>query len=330
MINAMAPSSNIWPTVKVPSSSSTPMKNDLSTMSLGAILSGAESVEVRPSIITSHGDSLEITGQKLVPIKRKPCSKKSTKLRPYQCEKWQERFQDLLEFKEEYGHCLVPHDNQDNPQLARWVKRQRYQFNMRKQGKSASITDERIKILNSHGFVWDSHEAAWEERIRQLKDFVKKHGTGSVPARYPQNPQLATWAKCQRRQYKLHNEGKPCNISVERILALDSLGFEWELRTTKAQLKAQDTPGQLRTTKAPGMMEHFMSSNVESDYDLMMDVLSILSGDGSEPTQPSEEGPQIQGMDLQFLCASDANIIADILNSDDDLFDDDLLGFASD
>ena len=43
---------------------------------------------------------------------------------------------------------------------------------------------------------------------------------------------LATWVKCQRRQYKLYWDGKPSAMSPERILELEKVGFEWEIRST--------------------------------------------------------------------------------------------------
>mmetsp|Transcript_22005 Transcript_22005/g.33394 ORF Transcript_22005/g.33394 Transcript_22005/m.33394 type:complete len:176 (-) Transcript_22005:596-1123(-) len=57
------------------------------------------------------------------------------KFRPYQAEKWQERFEELKEFTQVHGHCLVPHTYPEHPELARWVKRQRYQYGLLNQGK---------------------------------------------------------------------------------------------------------------------------------------------------------------------------------------------------
>jgi Helicase associated domain len=51
-----------------------------------------------------------------------------------------------------------------------------------------------------------------------------------VPSTYPENPQLATWVKCQRRQYKLLKDGKTSNMSLGRIEKLEELGFIWEMR----------------------------------------------------------------------------------------------------
>jgi hypothetical protein len=38
---------------------------------------------------------------------------------------------------------------------------------------------------------------------------------------------LGTWVRNQRKHYRLHQEGKKSSITIFRIQALESLGFEW-------------------------------------------------------------------------------------------------------
>jgi len=155
------------------------------------------------------------------------------RFRPYQAGQWAERFNDLCTYREEKGNCLVPHTYKKNLALARWVKRQRYQYKLMMQGKSSTMTEERVKALEEIGFVWDSQGAAWGERLDELRDFRTIYMHCNVPSNYSENPQLATWVKCQRRQYKLHMEGKPSNMTAQRIRDLESVGFEWLLRSYK-------------------------------------------------------------------------------------------------
>ena len=54
------------------------------------------------------------------------CVEDGYRFRPYQAEQWTEKFDELIEFRKERGHCCVPHTFKENPSLARWVKRQRY------------------------------------------------------------------------------------------------------------------------------------------------------------------------------------------------------------
>lgn len=143
---------------------------------------------------------------------------------------WNSKLQELLRFKEEHGHCRVPHTFPENPSLARWVKRQRYQYKLQQKGSISTMTEERIQALESHGFVWDSHHEAFQIRLKELSEYKEVHGHTSVPGNYS-NVKLATWCKCQRRQYRLFQEGKPCNINMERITELEELGFEWNAPT---------------------------------------------------------------------------------------------------
>jgi hypothetical protein len=39
---------------------------------------------------------------------------------------WFSKYQELVEYKEQYGHCHVPYEWPDNVTLSHWVKRQRY------------------------------------------------------------------------------------------------------------------------------------------------------------------------------------------------------------
>jgi hypothetical protein len=162
-------------------------------------------------------------------------SENERRFRPYQAGQWSEKFKELCDFKATTGHCLVPHTYQDNLALARWVKRQRYQYKLMLERKSTTMTPERVKALDEIGFVWDSQGAAWGDRLGELQQFRQQFKHCNVPSNYFDNPRLATWIKCQRRQYKLYVEGKPSNMTPQRIQHLENLGFEWGLRAHKKQ-----------------------------------------------------------------------------------------------
>lgn len=159
-------------------------------------------------------------------------------IRPYQAGQWAQHFEELRQYKEKFGDCLIPHAYKENPPLARWVKRQRYQYTLLKDGKQSNMTAARVAALEEIGFVWDSQAASWDERLRELQDFQKTHQHCNVPTTYSPNLQLARWVKCQRRQFKLYREGKSSNMTLDRIKRLEDLGFEWQLRTYRMPLKS--------------------------------------------------------------------------------------------
>lgn len=153
------------------------------------------------------------------------------KFRAYQAENWSEKFDELIEFRKKYGHCLVPNSFHDNPTLAQWVKRQRYQYKLKQEGKRSTVSDERVAALEDIGFVWDSHKVVWDERLNELLEYKRTKGNCNVPSRYSENRQLAVWVKRQRRQYKFYCGSKPSSMTQGRIARLEAIGFEWDLRS---------------------------------------------------------------------------------------------------
>jgi hypothetical protein len=144
-------------------------------------------------------------------------------------EQWHERFQELGDFKRYHGHCCVPIHWPQNPPLAKWVKRQRYQYKMKKDGKSSSMIQDRETALDQLGFIWDSHAAVWDERLKELRAFHDIHGNFLVPTTYPENPQLAAWVKRQRYCSRLRTNTRESTMAMGRVRTLKTmLGFAWD------------------------------------------------------------------------------------------------------
>jgi len=149
--------------------------------------------------------------------------------RAFQAESWTEKFRELVDFRREYGHCLVPNSFPVNQALAAWVKRQRYQYKLKLDNRRSTLSDQRIRALNGIGFVWYSHVAAWDERLNELVRYKYRNGDCNVPSRYADNRQLALWVKRQRRQYKLYKEGQLSSMTRDRIARLEAIDFVWDL-----------------------------------------------------------------------------------------------------
>jgi hypothetical protein len=75
-----------------------------------------------------------------------------------------------------------------------------------------------------------SKGAVWEDRLSEFANYRKLHGHCNVPRNYSENAKLGTWVATQRCQYSLHLKGKTSSITLPRIQALESLGFEWGSR----------------------------------------------------------------------------------------------------
>lgn len=153
---------------------------------------------------------------------RRPPEEKSDS--PAQQDRWDERFEELRHFVREHGHCHVPTRLESNPSLARWCKRQRYQYKLKCAGEHSTLTEEREEKLNDLDFVWDVHSSSWEERFLELVAFKMKYGHANVPR---SRGKLGSWVKSQRRQHSLYIRGEKSHLTPERVAKMNSLGFEW-------------------------------------------------------------------------------------------------------
>ncbi len=69
---------------------------------------------------------------------------------------WNERYQELVKFKQENGHCIVPQLYTKVKGLGKWVSKQREQYKNLVDGKYSFITEERIEQLDAIGFSWNA------------------------------------------------------------------------------------------------------------------------------------------------------------------------------
>jgi len=138
---------------------------------------------------------------------------------------WNDRFQELIQFREVNDHCFVPRIYYENPRLSQWVRKQRHQRKRKDRGLHSTLSDERQELLAVVGFCWDSHQALWKERFQSLEVFHFDHGHCVVPSNHPDST-LFYWARYQRKQFKLYQAGSKSSMDEERILHLISIGFK--------------------------------------------------------------------------------------------------------
>ena len=137
---------------------------------------------------------------------------------------WDKRYDDLKEFKKEYGHCDVPIDY---PRLGIWVFNQRYTL--------SEMLQYRIDLLDSVGFIWNHNEElppkmmeTWNYVFDRYKQFIIDHDGVDFLHR---DALLFDWAKRQRCEYRKYMS-KDCTTKfMNRTLIekLDEVGFDWNL-----------------------------------------------------------------------------------------------------
>ncbi len=171
---------------------------------------------------------------------------------------WEERYQELRNFREANGHCLVP---KKYGSLGSWVRAQRHL--MKEQGTVGSfeggvLSKERVDRLNRLGFVWDVHEWQWNRTFHELLDYKKEHNTTNVPMSYGG---LGLWVFNQRAHYNSYRKGKPSHMTPSRLEKLKSIGFEFDLG--RKLLSAADERWQSRLNELKQYREQFGTLRVQ-------------------------------------------------------------------
>lgn len=128
---------------------------------------------------------------------------------------WSEMYQALSKYREAHGNCNVPQKYPANQQLAMWVGVQRLKY------KKGGMPPERLRNLESIGFIWDPLEAIWDERFQELNAFKSIHGHSNVSSKFYLQPELGSWVTRQRVLYKNKS------LRSDKILRLQSIGFQW-------------------------------------------------------------------------------------------------------
>ena len=130
--------------------------------------------------------------------------------------RWEQGFLALQAFYERHGHCLVPHNHEeDGFRLGVWVTTQR--SNVEK------MSPDRKDRLNALGFVWDAKAQQWEEGFAALKAFHTREGHCLVPRNHEEDGfRLGMWVTTQRSNVD--------KMSPDRKDRLNALGFVWSVR----------------------------------------------------------------------------------------------------
>ena len=150
--------------------------------------------------------------------------------------KFIDRIEELAQYKSENGHCNVP--KRYGP-LGNFVNKQRQLHRKHMDGRSTSLTPQRIQVLEQMGFEWTADaraatrqrsERIWTERYEELRDYRRVHGTCRLPSDHP-NTKLVAWVTVQRAEYRRilkegSGDGTSTFLTPERMELLDAIGFE--------------------------------------------------------------------------------------------------------
>ena len=137
--------------------------------------------------------------------------------------KWNQRFAELKSFHAVHNHSNVPEDYFENYQLGQWVMNQRLMYKRYRTGLATALTEERIKALESVGFVWNFRKHLWNTMIGRLRRYQEEHGNLRIALNDTANADLRFWLAGQRYA---HN--RTTALTPDRIEQLESIpGFVW-------------------------------------------------------------------------------------------------------
>ena len=130
---------------------------------------------------------------------------------------WEEAFRQLQQHVEAEGHARVPttYTSADGERLGTWAAKQRSR-------KARLSPEQRRRLGDLRGWVWDLLDIKWEESFAQLQQFVNQHGHALVPAKYtaPDGGKLGQWVIFQR--------SRKARLSPERRRRLEGIkGWIW-------------------------------------------------------------------------------------------------------
>lgn len=153
---------------------------------------------------------------------------------------WEKSYNELIAYKEEHGHCIVPTRTSDRyKDLGSWVTVQREEGRKFSEGKKATIDQKRVELLNEIGFVWNVQNHQWRGMYDRLLAFRAQEGHADVPAAHPDDQALSNWVARQRKEYERYRDEsvdherdslgrlRSTRMTEERIGLLNEIGFVW-------------------------------------------------------------------------------------------------------
>lgn len=128
---------------------------------------------------------------------------------------WEERYEELVTFKQLHGHCVVP---KNYGSLGSWVRAQRHLM------KKDALPEDKIDLLSELDFVWDVHQWQWNQTFHDLIEYKRTNGHTNVPM---SQGSLGLWVSNQRAHYNNYRQKKPSHMTQSRAEQLRSIGFEF-------------------------------------------------------------------------------------------------------
>ena len=134
--------------------------------------------------------------------------------------KWNKMYELSKQYFQEHGNLDVPNKfvTKNGEKLGFWIQHQRHAY------KNKTLSDEKIKKLESIGMKWGLLDSKWNKMYELACEYYEKHGNLDIPQRYitSNGEKLGSWFGGQRIAY---NEGR---LSKEREFLLKKIGYVFD------------------------------------------------------------------------------------------------------
>ena len=149
---------------------------------------------------------------------------------------WETNYNEVLEYLNKYNNLSIPLDykTKNGIELGRWLDLQKKMY------RDNKLSDERIKLFEKIGIIWDSiSDIKWMKNYNLAKKYYEKYGNLSIATdfktkdgiTYDENgTKLGYWIVSQRRIYR---KGKNGNLDDNRINLLNEIGMLWKVNLSK-------------------------------------------------------------------------------------------------
>ena len=152
-----------------------------------------------------------------------------TRLVEVTTESWEFMYGKLQNYIKKNGHAGVPSKYKDGViTLGRWTSRQRQFF------KDGTLSQERINKLNlfkDKGWVWDIDDEKWDNKYKQLQNYIKKEDNARVP--FFDKSGLGRWSSRQRQYFK---DGTLSQERINKLNLFKDKGWKWDIEYEQWQM----------------------------------------------------------------------------------------------
>ena len=167
-------------------------------------------------------------------------------------DRFEGKFQELLEFKKKHGHLEVSQKNVEERALYQWCSRLRRDYKewiVNKAplpGRRSGLTEEYVQKLKDIGFRFEIRsKVPFEERIEELREFKRKYGHVRLTDKtnkLKEYESLAKWCSSIRYAYPVWKYNLPNRkirgLNEERVKVLEDMGFQFRLRQKRKDAQA--------------------------------------------------------------------------------------------